>query len=155
MMFDDSIPIVIFLRLPPPAALTTFACKRLLICRPPGGYVTPSGRCRWRVASYRQLRSLRSLASGYGYVALRADDAACGGFVAPSGRCRWWVASYRQLRSLRSLASGYGYVALRADDAACGGFVAPSGRCRWWVASYRQLQIVVVDGKIPAITYIY
>ena len=63
--------------------------------------------------------------------------------------------SYRQLRSLRSLASGYGYVALRADDAACGGFVAPGGRCRWGVASYRQLQIVVVDGKIPAITYIY
>ena len=82
-----------------------------------GGFVAPSGRCRWWVASYRQLRSLRSLASGYGYVALRADDAACGGFVAPSGRCRWWVASYRQLRSLCSLASGYGYVALRADDA--------------------------------------
>ena len=85
-MFDDSIPIVTFLRLPPPAALTAFACKRLRLCRPTGGYVTPSGRCRWRVASYRQLRSLRSLASGYGYVALRADDAACGGFVAPSGR---------------------------------------------------------------------
>ena len=41
------------------------------ICRPPGAMVV--------VASYRQLRSLRSLASGYGYVALRAGDAACGG----------------------------------------------------------------------------
>ena len=29
--------------------------------------------------SYRQLCSLRSLASGYDYVALRAEDAACGG----------------------------------------------------------------------------
>ena len=33
--------------------------------------------------SYRQLRSLRSLAGGYGYVALRADDAACGGNHSP------------------------------------------------------------------------
>ncbi len=48
--------------------------------------MSPFGRCRWWVASYRQLRSLRSLASGYGYVALRADDAACGGFVASEGR---------------------------------------------------------------------
>ena len=83
--------------------------------------MAPSGRCRWRVASYRQLRSLRSLASGYGYVALQAEDAACGGFVAPSGRHGGWGVSYRQLRSLRSLASGYSYVALRAEDAACGG----------------------------------
>ena len=29
--------------------------------------------------SFRQLRSLRSLAGGYGHVALRAGDAACGG----------------------------------------------------------------------------
>ncbi len=36
-----------------------------------------------RGASIRQLRSLRSLAGGYGYVALRADGAACGGYVAP------------------------------------------------------------------------
>ncbi len=38
-----------------------------------------------RGASIRQLRSLRSLAGGYGYVALRADGAACGGYVAPFG----------------------------------------------------------------------
>ena len=31
--------------------------------------------------SFRQLRSLRSLASGYDCIALRADDAACGGKV--------------------------------------------------------------------------
>ena len=39
--------------------------------RPPGAMVGGG-------ASYRQLRSLRSLASGYGYVALRAVNAACG-----------------------------------------------------------------------------
>ncbi len=32
-----------------------------------------------RESLYRQLRSLRSVASGYGYVALRAVNAACGG----------------------------------------------------------------------------
>ena len=48
-----------------------------------GGYVAPFGRCRWWGASIRQLRSLRSLAGGYGYVALRADDAGCGDYVAP------------------------------------------------------------------------
>ena len=40
--------------------------------------MAPFGRYQWWVASYRQLRSLRSLASGYGYVALRANDAAYG-----------------------------------------------------------------------------
>ncbi len=40
--------------------------------RPPGAMVGGG-------ASYRQLRSLRSLAGGYGYVAPRAEDAACGG----------------------------------------------------------------------------
>ena len=52
----------------------------------PFGRMTPPAAAMWRppgamvvVASYRQLRSLRSLASGYGYVALQADDAACGG----------------------------------------------------------------------------
>ena len=55
--------------------------------------MTPPAAALWRPpgamvggTSYRQLRSLRSLASGYDYVALRADDAACGGYVAPSGR---------------------------------------------------------------------
>ena len=36
--------------------------------------------------SYRQLRSLRSLASGYDCIALRAGNAADGGYVAPPGR---------------------------------------------------------------------
>ena len=44
-----------------------------------GGFVAPSGRHGGWGVSYRQLRSLRSLASGYSYVALRAEDAACGG----------------------------------------------------------------------------
>ena len=91
------------------------------------------------MGAYRQLRSLRSLASGYGYVALRADDAATGGFVAPSGRHGGWGVSYRQLRSLRSLASGYDYVALRADDAATGGLWRPTGAMVGGT-SYRQLR---------------
>ena len=104
------------------------------------------------MTSYRQLRSLRSLASGYGYVALRADDAACGGYVAPSGRCRWRVASYRQLRSLRSLASGYGYVALRAVDAACGGYVAPEGRyMRPLFIVIHEVLFIASDHAIPKI----
>ena len=42
---------------------------------PPCGFVAPSGHCD-RGRSYRQLRSLCSLAGGYDCVALRADDAA-------------------------------------------------------------------------------
>ena len=84
--------------------------------------MTPPAAALWRPpgamvggTSYRQLRSLRSLASGYDYVALRADDAACGGYVAPYGRCRREGTVIRQLRPLRSLAGGYRYIALRAD----------------------------------------
>ncbi len=90
--------------------------------------MAPSGRRRREGAVIRQLCSLRSLAGGYGYVALRADDAACGGYVSPYGRCRREGTAFRQLRSLCSLAGGYGYVVLRADDAACGGYVAPYRR---------------------------
>ena len=49
---------------------------------PPGSSAL---RALWkRGASYRQLRSLRSLASGYDCIALRAENAAFGGYVARS-----------------------------------------------------------------------
>ncbi|MCR5382285.1 MAG: hypothetical protein K6G44_14970 [Lentisphaeria bacterium] len=44
------------------------------------GYVAPFGRYVVGGLAYRQLRLLRSLASGYDCVALRADDAAEGGY---------------------------------------------------------------------------
>ena len=79
---------------------------RLRLCCPSGrGALT--GAMRGRGLSYRQLHSLRSFASGYDCIALRAGNAACGSSVAPFGRYGGGGLSYRQLRSLRSLASGY------------------------------------------------
>ena len=47
--------------------------------------MAPYGRHGGWGVSYRQLRSLRSLAGGYDYVALRAEDAACGGKAPSNG----------------------------------------------------------------------
>ncbi len=49
----------------------------------PSGSGALTGAMRGGGLSYRQLHSLRSFASGYDCIALRAGNAACGGYVAP------------------------------------------------------------------------